>query len=176
VADTPDIPDSPDTPDPDRGAGSGDDSPAAGLDGLLSQAMEMQQQMMEAQAQAAQAVVEGQAGGGAVRVRVTGAMEFESVHIAPEAVDPDDVDLLQDLVLAALHDAVGQVNALQSESLGGLGDLLGGGGVGDLLGGAGLGDLFGGSGELFGGGGAGGVIDVPAHDDTTDDDTGDDRA
>lgn len=105
-----------------------------GLDGLLSQAMEMQQQMMAAQAEASEAVVEGQAGGGAVRVRVTGAMVFQSVEISPGAVDPDDVEMLQDLVLAALHDAVERVNDLQAQSLGGLGDLLGGSGLGDMLG------------------------------------------
>ena len=92
--------------------------------------MEMQQQLLEAQAEAAEAVVEGQAGGGAVTVRVTGAMVFQSVTIAPAAVDPDDVDLLQDLVLAALNDAMDQVARLQQSSMGGL-DLAD---VGGLLG------------------------------------------
>jgi len=87
---------------------------------LLEQAMEVQQQLLEAQSAAAEAVVEGHAGGGAVRIRVTGAMQFESVTIAPEAVDPDDVELLQDLVLAALHDAIDQIGALQQASMGGL--------------------------------------------------------
>ena len=87
---------------------------------LLAQAMEMQQQLLEAQAEAAEAVVEGQSGGGAVTVRVTGAMTFESVTIAPEAVDPDDVELLQDLVLAALNDAVDQIGRMQQASMGGL--------------------------------------------------------
>jgi nucleoid-associated protein EbfC len=115
---------------------STDDATHGGLDGLLSQAMEMQQQVIAAQARAAEETVEGQAGGGAVRVAVTGAMEFRSVQISPGAVDPDDVEMLQDLVLAALHDAMDQVAALQSQSLGGLGDLLGGSGLGDMLGGA----------------------------------------
>jgi DNA-binding YbaB/EbfC family protein len=104
------------------------------LGNLLSQAMEMQQQVMAAQAQAASTEVEGQAGGGAVRVVVTGAMEFRSVHIAPAAVDPDDVDMLQDLVLAALHDAVDRINELQEQSLGGFGDALSGSGLGGMLG------------------------------------------
>ena len=110
------------------------------LGNLLSQAMEMQQQVMAAQAQAASTEVEGQAGGGAVRVVVTGAMEFRSVHIAPAAVDPDDVEMLQDLVLAALHDAVARINDLQEQSLGGFGDALSGSGLGDMLG-IGGGDL-----------------------------------
>jgi DNA-binding YbaB/EbfC family protein len=105
-----------------------------GLDGLLSQAMEMQQQLMAAQAEAAEQEVEGVSGGGVVSVVVTGGMEFRSVRIAPEAVDPADVDLLQDLVLAALHDAMARVQDLQSQSLGGLEGLLGGGGLDEMLG------------------------------------------
>jgi hypothetical protein len=105
-----------------------------GFGDLLSQAMEMQQQVMAAQAEAADTEVEGSAGGGVVRVVVTGAMEFRSVHIDPAAVDPDDVTMLQDLVLAALHDAVDQINRLQEQSLGGFGDALAGSGLGDMLG------------------------------------------
>jgi DNA-binding YbaB/EbfC family protein len=123
-----------DLPPEDEGLGGPD------LGNLLSQAMEMQQQVMAAQAQAASTEVEGQAGGGAVRVVVTGAMEFRSVHIARAAVDPDDVDMLQDLVLAALHDAVARINDLQEQSLGGFGDALSGSGLGGMLG-IGGGDL-----------------------------------
>jgi DNA-binding YbaB/EbfC family protein len=103
--------------------------------------MEMQQQVMAAQAQAASTEIEGQAGGGAVRIAVTGAMDFRAVHIAPAAVDPYDVDMLQDLVLAALHDAVDQINRLQEQSLGGFGDALSSSGLGDVLG-IGGGDAF----------------------------------
>lgn len=98
------------------------------LNHLLAQAQEMQQQLMAAQAEAAEAVHQGQSGGGAVRIEVTGAMEFRSVSIRPDAVDPDDVEMLEDLVLAALHDAVGKVNEAQQDALGGLG------GLGGLLG------------------------------------------
>lgn len=116
-----------------------DESPMPGLDALLSQAMEMQQQMMAAQAEAAGQEVIGASGGGAVEITVTGAMEFREVRIAAEAVDPDDVELLQDLVLAALHDAMAKVNDLQSESLGGFGEMLAGGGLAT----SGIGGLFG---------------------------------
>jgi DNA-binding YbaB/EbfC family protein len=101
------------------------------LGGLLEQAGRLQDQLAAAQQEAAAQTVTGVSGGGAVRVEVTGAMEFRSVTISPEAVDPDDVDLLQDLVLAALHDAVDQVNELQAGSMGGLGDL---GDLGGLFG------------------------------------------
>jgi DNA-binding YbaB/EbfC family protein len=95
---------------------------------LLQQAQEMQQQLVAAQAEAAEEEVEGQAGGGAVKVRVTGGMAFRAVRIAPEAVDPDDVEMLEDLVLAALHDAVAKAQELQQGALGALGSL----GLGDL--------------------------------------------
>lgn len=126
--------------DPDAGA-AGAGSPLAGLDlsSLLGAAAEMQQHLTDAQHEAEQTELEGMAGGGAVRIRVTGAGEFRSVEIDPSAVDPSDVEMLQDLVLAALHDATRQVQELQEESMGG-----GVAGLDDLLGGGGLGDLFGG--------------------------------
>ena len=107
------------------------------LQQLLAQAQQMQEQLIAAQAEAAEQVLEGQAGGGAVRVEVTGGMEFRSVTIRPDAVDPADVEMLQDLVLAALNDAMARVNEAQQGAMGGLG--LGGGG-GDL---GGLGGLLG---------------------------------
>ena len=90
------------------------------LSSLLQQAQQMQQQLMAAQAEAAEQVHEGVAGGGAVHIAVTGGMEFRGVTIRPDAVDPDDVEMLQDLVLAALNDAVGKVQAAQQDALGGL--------------------------------------------------------
>ena len=93
---------------------------------LLEQAQEMQQQLMAAQAQAQATVVEGRAGGGSVVVTMSGTGEITAVRIAPEVVDPADVEMLEDLVLAALHDAAAQVSRLQSEAMGGLGGALGG--------------------------------------------------
>ena len=101
------------------------------INSLLQQAQKMQQQLMEAQAQASEQVIEGVAGGGVVKVTVTGGMEFRSVSIDPAAVDPDDVEMLEDLVLAAIHDAMGKVGELSQQAMGGL-DL---GGLGGLLGG-----------------------------------------
>jgi DNA-binding YbaB/EbfC family protein len=112
------------------GGGSGG---SGGLDfgALMETASQMQSQLLAAQQQAADTTVEGVAGGGAVRIEVTGNMEFRSVTIDPKAVDPADVEMLQDLVLAALNHAVEQIGDLQSGSidLGGLdlGGLLGGG-------------------------------------------------
>jgi DNA-binding YbaB/EbfC family protein len=99
----------------------GTEEGAFDLSALLQQAQSMQQNLMAAQAEAASQVVEGHAGGGLVRVEVTGGMEFKSVHIDPKAVDPDDVEMLEDLVLAALHDAVLQAQNLSNEAMGNLG-------------------------------------------------------
>ena len=107
------------------------DLSGGGLAGLLEQA----QQAMSAQQDLAEREVEGVAGGGVVRIRATGAGEVLSVSLAPEVVDPDDVAMLEDLVVAALHDLHQRMVELQQEAMGGFGDLLGGSGFGDLLGG-----------------------------------------
>jgi nucleoid-associated protein EbfC len=71
---------------------------------LMKQAQQMQQQLMAAQAELAELEVEGHAGGGLVRVTMTGAGELKSLVIDPSAVDPTDVETLQDLVVAAVRD------------------------------------------------------------------------
>src|SRR4051794_2711127 len=101
------------------------------LGALLEQAQQMQAQLMEAQAEAAEQVVEGQAGGGAVKVEVTGGMDFRRITIDRSAVDPDDVEMLQDLVLAAVRDAVSKASDVSQSALGSLGGM---GGLGGLLG------------------------------------------
>lgn len=106
--------------------------PGLDLGALLEQAQQMQQSLMEAQNEAAEQQVTGVSGGGAVRITATGSGEFVSVDIEPSAVDPDDVEMLQDLVLAALHDTSARVAEINQRALGGLGEL---GGLGGLLGG-----------------------------------------
>lgn len=101
---------------------------------LLQQAKAMSEQLMAGQAEAEATVVEGQAGGGAVTIVVTGGLEFQSVSINPSAVDPSDVEMLEDLVLAALNDAAEKIGELQGEmDVGGMN--LGGLDIGGLLGG-----------------------------------------
>jgi hypothetical protein len=85
------------------------------------------QKVQEARSQ----VYEGHAGGGAVIVRATGDLEFESITIDPEVVDPSDVEMLQDLVLAALHDLAATMAEAQQAAMGALGAL----DLGGLLGG-----------------------------------------
>jgi DNA-binding YbaB/EbfC family protein len=96
------------------------DSGSGGPDfgALLKQAQAMQEQFMQARATAAEAEVEGHAGGGMVRVRVTGGMEFQSVSIDPSVVDPNDVPMLEDLVLAAVRDAVARATELSEKAMG----------------------------------------------------------
>ena len=93
---------------------------------LMKQAQKMQQQMVAAQEELARATVEGTAGGGLVTATVTGAGDVGSLKIKPEAVDPDDVESLEDLVVAALHDAAHAAQALQSERMGPLAGGMGG--------------------------------------------------
>lgn len=115
------------------------DQEQGGMDGLdlgalLSQAQEMQQQLLAAQQEQANQVVVGEAAGGKVAVEMTGAGEYRSVRIDPGVVDPDEIDLLEDLILAALRDASTKAGALQVEAMRGLG-LGDAGDLGGLLGG-----------------------------------------
>ena len=107
---------------------------------LLAQALEMQQRLLDAQAEAAESTVEGAAGGGKVRVTMSGTGEVVSVRIDRSVVDPDEVELLEDLVIVAFRDATAKVGQLAEQRLGS--GLMGG--MGDLLGGLG-GGLFGGA-------------------------------
>jgi nucleoid-associated protein EbfC len=108
---------------------------------LLRQAMAMQEQLMAAQQEAAERRVEGSAGGGLVRIEMTGSGEPIAAHIDPEVIVPDDPELLEDLILAALRDALHRVQELQASAMGGL-DLGALGGLGNA-GGPGTGDGLG---------------------------------
>ena len=81
------------------------------MQALLQQAQKMQRDMQIAQAQAEAFEAEGSVGGGAVKIRVNGKYEVLSVEIKPEAVDPSNVDLLQDMVKSAANDAIAKVRS-----------------------------------------------------------------
>jgi DNA-binding YbaB/EbfC family protein len=87
---------------------------------LLAQAQQMQQRLMEAQQQLANAEVLGQAGGGLVKVLVKGSGEVVGVTIDPKVVDPSDIETLQDLIVGAMGDASKQVTRMAQERLGAL--------------------------------------------------------
>jgi DNA-binding YbaB/EbfC family protein len=94
---------------------------------LMQQAQQMQEQMARVQDELANETVEASAGGGLVTVKATGAGEISEVKIDPKAVDPDDPELLEDMVLAAVNEALRSAQALaqskmtQATGLGGLG-------------------------------------------------------
>jgi DNA-binding YbaB/EbfC family protein len=87
---------------------------------LQRMAKEMQTKMQQVQEELARTMVTGTAGGGAVTIEMTGAQEVKSVRIDPAAVSADDVEMLQDLVLAAVADAMRKSKQLAAERLGGL--------------------------------------------------------
>lgn len=98
---------------------------------LLKQAQKLQQDMMAAQESLKDEVVEASAGGGMVTVEITGDLHVKSIKIDPQAVDPDDVELLGDMVLAAVNEGLRAAQELAASKLGGLTGGLGGlGGLG----------------------------------------------
>ena len=86
---------------------------------MMKQVQEMQAKMAKAQEELAVETVEASAGGGIITVVVSGALEVKEVHIKPEAVDPDDVEMLEDLVMAATNEALRAAQDLASTKLGG---------------------------------------------------------
>jgi nucleoid-associated protein EbfC len=85
---------------------------------LMKQAQKMQQELEAAQAELAAAEVTGSAGGGLVTATLTGSGELTAITIDPKAVDPDDIETLQDLVVAAVRDAHEAVTRLANEKMG----------------------------------------------------------
>ncbi len=84
---------------------------------MMRQVQQMQSKLAKAQEELESKTVEGSAGGGAVTVTINGKLEIQSVKIAPEVVDPDDVEMLEDLVTAALTEALQKGQALQTEHM-----------------------------------------------------------
>jgi DNA-binding YbaB/EbfC family protein len=98
---------------------------------IMQQAQKMQEQLAKAQAELAEARFEGSAGGGMVTAVVTGGPELIEVKISPDVVDPEDVEMLEDLVLAAVRKAMDDAVQAANSQLGGL---TGGMDMGGLLG------------------------------------------
>ena len=84
---------------------------------MIRQAQELQTKLAKAQQELAEATVEATAGGGAVTVTVTGQQQFKSIKISPEAISPDDVEMLEDLVLAAVNEAIAKSQELAAERM-----------------------------------------------------------
>ena len=107
------------------------------LNAMMKQAQQMQAEMAEAQEKLKDEEVEASAGGGMVKVKMTGDMRLLEVAIDPEAIDPEDPELLQDMVMAAVNEGIRAAQELASTRLGGVMGGLGGPGGGGL-GGLGL--------------------------------------
>ena len=92
---------------------------------LMRQVQQMQSQMESIQEEAQKEVIEVSSGGGMVSLAINGALEVQSIQISPEVVDPDDVEMLQDLVLAAVNEGVQKAQAMVADRMsaltGGLG-------------------------------------------------------
>ena len=126
------------------------------LQKMLQQAQDMMAAQQEAQEALKSERVEASAGGGMVKVVATGDLRVESIHLEPDAVDPEDVEMLQDLVLAAVNQALSQAEEIAAKKLEGVS---GGGGFdpASALESLGLGGGMGGLGGLGGAPGGGGL-------------------
>ena len=94
------------------------------MQALMKQAQKMQVEALKAQAEVDEAEVEGQASGGLVKVVVTGSKTPVSISIDPSVVDPDDTEMLEDLILAALSDANTKADQLKAQKMGRFGGLM----------------------------------------------------
>ena len=93
---------------------------SGGMGGLMSQVQKLQEEMAKAQEALGQEEITVSAGGGAITVVITGHREFRSITIKQEVVDPQDVEMLQDLLLAVVNDAVEQAKKLEDDRMGAL--------------------------------------------------------
>ena len=87
---------------------------------MLAKAQQMQADMAAAQAEVEQTEVEASAGGGVVTVRANGAKKILSVKISPEAADPDDIEMLEDLVMAAVNEALTKAEEMMQQKMSGI--------------------------------------------------------
>ena len=109
--------------------------PQPNMNQLAKMAQKMQADMAAAQEALAAEEIEASAGGGMVIVKITGDLQVKAITIDPDAVDPEDVELLQDMVLAAVNQALNQAQELAATRMGAAtGGLGGAGGLGGMLG------------------------------------------
>ena len=96
---------------------------------LMRQVQKMQQDVERVQAEAEQEVITVTVGGGAVEVTITGGLEIQQIKIEPEVVDPEDVDMLQDLIIAAVNEAIQKAQEMVAERMSAVTGGLGGMGI-----------------------------------------------
>ena len=120
-----------------RGATKKKKTKAPGAGGMMAQMQQMQEDMAKAQAELENETVTVTAGGGAISIVITGHQRIQSIEIDPDVIDPEDPEMLQDMLTAGINAAIEQSQALSAERMEGItGDM---GGLNDMLGGLGLG-------------------------------------
>jgi len=97
------------------------------MNNLMKQAQKMQKQMAETQEALAEKTLECTSGGGAVKIVISGKKEIREIKINPEVVDPDDVEMLEDLILSAVNEAVRQADEMHNNEIGKITGGMGGG-------------------------------------------------
>lgn len=88
------------------------------MNNLMKQAQKMQKQMQEKQEELAERTLEMTSGGGAVKVVITGKKEIKELKLNPDVVDPDDVEMLEDLIISAVNEAIRQVEEMYNNEMG----------------------------------------------------------
>ncbi len=111
-----------------RGGGPG----GFDMNALMKQAQQMQNDMMQAQEQLKDEVVEASAGGGMVKVKMGGDLTLREIKIDPEAIDPEESEILADMVQAAVNEGLRAAQELAASKMGGITGGMGGGGMGGL--------------------------------------------
>ena len=120
-----------------RGATKKKKTKTPGAGGMMAQMQKMQEDMAKAQAELENETVTVTAGGGAISIVITGHQRIQSITIDPDVIDPEDAEMLQDMLTAGINAAIEQSQALSAERMEGVtGDM---GGLNDMLGGLGLG-------------------------------------
>jgi len=119
---------------PSRGAEHANMANQKQLNQMMRQMQKVQAEMAAAQDELATALVEGTAGGGKVTAVATGAGDLQTVRISADVVDPDDVEMLEDLVVAAVGEALRHAQELQAERMGAVTGGVDLGGLGGMLG------------------------------------------
>jgi len=87
---------------------------------MMHQAQKLQEKLLKAQEELNQITIEASSGGGAVKVTINGQQKIQSIKISPEVIDPNDVEMLEDLVLTAVSEAIAKSQEAAAERLGGL--------------------------------------------------------
>ena len=94
------------------------------MQAMMRQAQKMQQDALKAKEELDNSVFEGSASGGLVKVEISGAYEMQSIKIDPSVVDVDDIEMLEDLIVAAYNDAVSKLESAKASKLGAFGGLI----------------------------------------------------